>query len=489
MKELSTDLLILGGGAAGLSAAAAACARGIDVTVCEANAQVGGNGLFPRGIFAADSVLQRKNLIFVDKDAIFSACMKDAHYKLDGRIVRALIEKSGDTISWLTDMGVEFTEVIHHLPNQSPEVFHITDPKENTGRVVIRALRRYCEERKVTFLTSTRAMHLLTGDDGKVCGAVCTQKNPSDPASGTEEDLSVTIHAKKVIVCCGGFAGNKELISRFYPGFKSEEVPAGGGMRHPGDGVRMAMEAGADIEGHFTMEIAAPKIAGHAPLNLLLGKPYNVWVNSFGQRFAGEEIVYHFAMSANACMRQPGSKMWVIFNEDLIKKTLADGRDRVEEIHIPENAEEMLPQTLIDAAKDGTLAKSDTIEGLASFIGCDKKVLCESLSEYNAACASRRDGLFAKPARYLLALDKGPYYTIAAGCDMLITHGGIRVNASFEALNAAHLPLGNLYVAGVDFGGADADVYNVEMSGHGFGFAVNSGRIAGEHAAKKILSE
>ena len=69
---------------------------------------------------------------------------------------------------------------------------------------------------------------------------------------------------------------------------------------------------------------------------------------------------------------------------------------------------------------------------------------------------------------------------------MLITHGGIRVNERFEALNAARRPIENLYVAGVDFGGADADVYNVVMSGHGFGFAVNSGRIAGEQAVKTL---
>lgn len=70
---------------------------------------------------------------------------------------------------------------------------------------------------------------------------------------------------------------------------------------------------------------------------------------------------------------------------------------------------------------------------------------------------------------------------------MLITHGGIRVNEKFQALNKDYEVCRNLYVAGVDFGGADADVYNVNMSGHGFGFAVNSGRIAGETAAAEIL--
>ena len=102
-------------------------------------------------------------------------------------------------------------------------------------------------------------------------------------------------------VCTGGFSGNQEMIRKYYPNFKPEYVARGGGMRHPGDGVRMALEAGADIEGNFAMEIAAPKIQGYGALNLILGKPYHMWLNRFGQRFANEGIVYNFALAANAC--------------------------------------------------------------------------------------------------------------------------------------------------------------------------------------------
>ena len=86
-----------------------------------------------------------------------------------------------------------------------------------------------------------------------------------------------------------------------------------------------------------------------------------------------------------------------------------------------------------------------------------------------------------------MPLGDGPLYAIRAGADMLITHGGIRVNEYFQALYNQYRQVKNLYVAGVDFGGVDADEYNVEMSGHGFGFALNSGRMAGEHAAASIL--
>lgn len=479
MHEYNTELLIIGGGAAGMSAAAAALEAGIKTMIVESNPAVGGNGLFPRGIFGVDSVVQRKKLVFADKDEVFSDCMKYSHWKIDGRIIRTLIDKSGDTISWLMDKGVEFCDVVHHIPNQAPEVFHITKTEENVGRAVINALKKFCEEKGITILTSTRGKSLLLDEDHAVCGAVCMDRDGNE----------LQIHAKKVIVCTGGFSGNKEMIAKYYPNFKPDEVAEGGGMRHPGDGVRMALEAGADIEGNFAMEIAAPKIRGYEALNLLLGKPHNVWLNRFGQRFADESIVYNFAQAANACMRQPRGEMWVVFDQAMIDQTLRDGRDMIELIHIPLNAEEKLADTIVEAERDGILCKADSYAELADFIGCSTEDIEDSLNEYHAFCDSGRDALFAKKARYLMPLAKKPFYAIKAGADMLITHGGVRVNEMFQALDSDFMPLANLFIAGVDFGGADADVYNVVMSGHGFGFAVNSGRIAGENAALELIAE
>ena len=248
----------------------------------------------------------------------------------------------------------------------------------------------------------------------------------------------------------------------------------------------MALEAGAEVEGNFTMEAAAPKIKGYDALNLFLGKPYNVWLNRFGERFADEGIVYNFAVSFNACLRQPDGQVWVVFNQALLDQTLSDGKDMIETIHMPPNVEERLDTTMEQAIADGVLCKADSYEALAAFIGCDAETVKASMEEYNAFCHAGRDGWFAKDKRYMLSMEEGPYYAIKAGEDMLITHGGIRVNERFEALGGDYKPVENLYVAGVDFGGADADVYNVVMSGHGFGFAVNSGRIAGENAVKAL---
>ena len=77
-----------------------------------------------------------------------------------------------------------------------------------------------------------------------------------------------------------------------------------------------------------------------------------------------------------------------------------------------------------------------------------------------------------------------PFYAIQCGIEALVTHGGIKVNQHMEVLNEKNYPITGLYAAGVDIGGTDSDTYNANLLGHSFGFTINSGRIAGENAAK-----
>lgn len=473
-----TELLVIGGGAAGIAGAAAAVEKGMKVTVVEPKKHPGGNGVFPRGIFAVDSIIQRHRLIFADVDEVFRKTMLDTHWKTDGRILRALLEKSGDTISWLMKKGVPICDVVHHMPNQTPEVFHITREKENTGLVVMKKLVQFLMDQGAQILTETRAKRLLTDENGAVTGALCT----SD--SGGE----LEIRAEKVLVCTGGFSANPDMLARFLPELKTGEAGALRGMPMVGDGIRMAMEAGADLEGHFTMEISAPKLKHNNPISsLILGKPYNVWFNCFGKRFADEGIVYNFPVSANACMRQPQSRVWVVFTQKMLERTLQDGMDIIELIHAKEGAAERFDGEMQKLIEEGTILKCDSIGlEMAEFIGCDPETLRQSAAEYDRFCAAGRDALFAKDRRYLMPLSEGPFYCVAAGTSLLNTHGGIRVDETFHALDKDYRQVRNLFVAGVDFGGVDADVYNLNLSGHGFGFALNSGRIAGETAADDL---
>ena len=471
------DLIVVGGGASGLACAVAAAEAGASVTVLEANPRPGGNGLFPMGIYGVDSPVQKRMLVYATAEEAFRSCMEYSHWKLDARLVRTIIERTGDTIRWLEELGVPFERVMHHTPNQNPEVFHIVAPGQSTGAAVMKALQKRAEALGVEIRTSTRAGRLIKDENGRVCGVAAETKAEEQIFSG-----------KSVVLAAGGFGGNEELIARFFPKYKPENYLHMHGIRHRGEGLLMAMEAGADIEGNFAMEMGAPKIVGHQDLALLLSKPFAVWLNLDGERFTNESNVFNFTDCANACSRERDGVVFVLLSRRLKELVLQVGRDPLERITVPQGAEERLPQAIEEAVSDGLMCVSESLSDVAAFIGVTEEKLRATLEEYNADCARGYDRWFAKNRADLIPVEEGPYYIIRAGVDMIATHGGVRVNTSFNALDGERRPIPGLYIAGTDVGGLDADVYNMTMSGHAFGFAVNTGRLAGEAAAKYARS-
>ena len=109
-----------------------------------------------------------------------------------------------------------------------------------------------------------------------------------------------------------------------------------------------------------------------------------------------------------------------------------------------------------------------------------------TIKEYNAAYDQGYDPIFAKDQKYLLPLRTPPYYAIKWHASFLNTIGGININEHTEVLDKQGCPIPGLYAAGVDTGGWESTTYCMRLPGHAFGFAVYSGRIAGENAAKFI---
>jgi fumarate reductase flavoprotein subunit len=119
-------------------------------------------------------------------------------------------------------------------------------------------------------------------------------------------------------------------------------------------------------------------------------------------------------------------------------------------------------------------------------MGVAPEVLQATIDEYNRFCDQGYDESFSKEPRYLQALRNPPYYAIKCHSSFLGTIGGIKINHHMEVLNHQLRPIPGLYAAGVDTGGWEGDTYNGVLAGHTFGFALNSGRIAGENAVKYI---
>jgi fumarate reductase flavoprotein subunit len=137
--------------------------------------------------------------------------------------------------------------------------------------------------------------------------------------------------------------------------------------------------------------------------------------------------------------------------------------------------------------KPGVVKIADSWEEMAGWIGADPEVLRATIDKYNSFCDHGYDEEFAKERRYLRPLNKPPYYAIRGITNYLDTLGGMKVNEHMEVLDEQANILPGLYAAGVIADGFESETYCSELPGSAFGFALNSGRIAGENAARFAL--
>ena len=164
-QNIDTDIAILGGGGSGLAAAVAAAEKGAKVLLIEKRRNAGGNSVRARGIFAAESHIQKQMKIDARREDLIKLAMTYSHCQINPRIISAFINKSGDTIRWLEEKGVKFDDVPHFLPNQIPRVFHSI---HGTGSTLIKLLVKKCEDLGVQLLCRTAAKRILTNKKGQI---------------------------------------------------------------------------------------------------------------------------------------------------------------------------------------------------------------------------------------------------------------------------------------------------------------------------------
>jgi fumarate reductase flavoprotein subunit len=232
-EDIKTQIAIIGGGGAGLTAAVAAAEKGIDVIVLEKRHALGGNSAMAEGFLAAESPAQKRLRIEARKDDVFKIAMDYSHWRLNARIVRAFINKSGSTVQWLEDKGMYFDWVPSYFPGQRIRTWHCLRKR---GMEIIDVLVRECEELGVRIMRETGAKKLLTDSEGVVKGVL----------AGTKEG-EIRIAADCVIIATGGYGGNEDLIKKYYPDYNENMVHKG--VPNKGDGLLMAMEVGAATEG------------------------------------------------------------------------------------------------------------------------------------------------------------------------------------------------------------------------------------------------
>ena len=195
VENLEADVTVIGGGGAGLAAALAASENGCkDIIVLE-KAGIGGNSAMAHDIFATESPVQRRMGVDARRDAFFRIAMNWAHWsKINPRIVRAFIDKSGDTIRWLQEKGLRF-ELGQYYINQSPRVRHVID---GNGAELMKVLTKKCKEVGVRLITQAPAKKIVRDGEGIVTGVIAEAK-----------EKKFVIKTKCVIIASGGYGMNQ----------------------------------------------------------------------------------------------------------------------------------------------------------------------------------------------------------------------------------------------------------------------------------------
>jgi fumarate reductase flavoprotein subunit len=235
--------------------------------------------------------------------------------------------------------------------------------------------------------------------------------------------------------------------------------------------------------------LRGPELSGYPHAGLAFNQPALI-VNQAGERFMNEGIGLNPTFIVNAVIRQKNHGAFIIFDEATrqhYEETALDvPPDGVMALRYTGNVAAGLKQALEQGNKDVFVANS--VEELASKAGIDKDALRETVAEYNRACETGRDEIFHKNPRYLRPVKHPRFYAGRLFLGANGSLGGIKINYKTEVLTKDFEVIPGLYAAGYDANALYGDSYAYLLPGNTMGFAVNSGRIAGENAAEYVKS-
>jgi fumarate reductase flavoprotein subunit len=482
---LTADVVVIGAGTSGLPATLEAAEAGAKVIVFEKTNTTGGTGNMGMGLFAVESRMQKEKQMPLTRDEAFDIFMTYTHWRVNARLVRAYIDKSADTIDWLEKMGVEFEEPAAYFPQSKPTWHIVKVPEGGQMRNMAYAMKPMADkakERGIRILFETPAKRIIK-EGNRIVGVVGEDKSGN----------SVRVNAKAVIIATGGFGDNPEMIKEYTPYEWGVDMFS---MRIPGmtgDGIRMAWEVGAakhleamNIELIF-MDRSMMVGAGTSAVK----QPRAIMVNLDGKRFYNEDLIGNTTFTGNAIAQQKKRTGFLVIDSTIAKYYEENGVDTVTRVMTPQWNIGDVDSEMKEAVKKGAkgLYVANSLEDLAGQTGVDLTGLKETIDEYNRFCEKGKDDLFDKRHRYLMPL-KGPkYYAMQVVLSGYGTLGGIKINEKAKVLDTEDNPIPGLYAAGVDANSIYADSYVFILPGNTMGFAVNTGRIAGENAADYALKK
>ena len=492
--EETVDVVVVGAGGAGMTAAITATDAGKKVIVVESQPIAGGNSVRSTGgMNAAKTPYQDKNEFaeaagvektlataaekYADNATItaLAATVKsqwDAYQanpqgyfdsvelmeldtliggkgKNNPELVKALAENSADAIEWLASIGAEVKNVgafggasvkrIHRPVNADGKVTAV-------GAYIVPILEKNLQDRNVQFLFDTTANEIIM-KDGKAVGIKATGK----------DGHKVTINAKSVVIATGGFGANAEMVEKYKPELKGFATTNAEGAQ--GQGIEMATAVGAatvdmdQIQIHPTVHIEEDGNA-HLITEGLRGDGA-ILVNAEGKRFY-DEVSTRDKVSA-AIIAQPDKSAWLVVDQSMVDKSAV----------------------IAGYIKSGYTVTGATYEELAKAMGVDEATFTSTMNTWNQAVEAKSDAEFGRTS-FANPLTTAPYYAIKITPAVHHTMGGIVINPKAEVLNEKGEAISGLYAAGEVTGGVHGAN---RLGGNAVADFVVFGRISGQSAA------
>lgn len=486
------DVIIVGAGNAALCAAIAAREQGASVLVLEKAPEYfrGGNTYFTGGIIrcAYNGIEDIKKLIpdmspeeeaSVDvgqytEDQFYDDLMRVTNGLADPELAQILVAESFPALKWLQERGVRYVLAFGRQAFKRDEKYHfwggLLVEAVGAGKGLSDQQFAAAERLGVEVRYATKGVRLLQDQQGKVIGV--TVQGPQ----GFEE-----LHGKAVILASGGFEANAEMRTR-YLGQGWEFAKVRGIPYNTGDGIRMALDIGAQSYGHWSgchavaWDLNAPP-TGDRTVTELYQKhsyPFGLIVNAEGKRFVDEGADfrnYTYAKYGREILHQPLGMAVQIF-DDKVKHLLRD--------------EYRIPQI--------TKAETHTIEELADQLGLNREALVQTIKEYNAAVqpgeynptvldGKHTAGLTPPKSNWALPIDTPPFLGFAVTCGITFTFGGLRIDTRGQVLDTEGNPMPGLYAAGELVGGL---FYYNYPGGSGLASGAVFGKLAGTSAGADV---
>ena len=461
--DYEADVIIVGGGTAGLPAAIVVAEAGLKATVFESRPACGGSLSMVVGGAAFAGSDEQKEAGIDDSPDIFYQDMINIAGAVP-ELARAFVDNQLDAYNMLKEQGIKFPGLVPHPGHTRVRSLGWL---AGFGPTMVKAVERGARDKGVEILFRHRATRLITDTQtGRVLGLKVSVK----------EETKNFKAKRAVILATGGFGRNREMIAEYAPEMVDAipKMPVG----HLGDGLKMGLAVGAATKDIGIAVAPSWPICIETHSNAIWVIFWGaIMISVDGKRFHDESCSEAFyGPMTGAAMSQPGGVYWVVYNEK-IKANVGKVEEttQINQEHIKD----------IEKCKQ---YKANTIEELAKSAGVDAKSLRETIDKYNSDVGSvGYDTVFGRkfqfgPWRPLVKIDSPPFYAIKCVTSTTSMKGGLKIDGKCQVLNQFEEVIPGLYAAGEVTGGLHTKSYLLGVMSSG---SMTQGIIAGRNAAKE----